>query len=318
MCKNLTIIALFLLFLVSCSNKKKPSLTGDEPVEITDFINSFERATLPYEIADSILKRREQDSLLVGNKIFAQFVPDSILVKAFGKNAKPKIYLMKRVEVEKQETYLFVKTVSAEKRIVFILCFDNKNNFAAAMPLLKDDGLASTSQLVGIDRRFSIYRNTYLKKPDGSTAEGKEVYVFNSDAKQYMLIMTDALEDRVTEVINPIDTLPQKNKYAADYVKDKMNIVSIRDGGKPDKINFFIHFDRTNGECTGELKGTAVFTKPNMAVYRQAGDGCVLQLNFTTSSVSVKELEPCGSHRGVKCSFDGSYSRKREAKKKSK
>jgi hypothetical protein len=285
-------------------------------VDIKDFISSFELVKPTYEIADSLLARKEKDSLLIGYQVFTQFVPDTALLKIFGKNVKPKIYLMKRVEVEKQETYLFVKATLADKKVVYILCFDNSNKFMAAMALLKDDGNPATTQVCGIDRRFSIYRTTYLKRADGSTGEGREVYVFNSDSKQFMLIMTDALDDRVREVINPIDTLSKKNKFSADYVKDKMNMVSIRDAAKPDKINFFIHFDHNNGECTGELKGVASFTKLTTAVYRQAGDGCVLQFNFTASSVTLKELEPCGSHRGVKCSFDGTYPRKKEIRKK--
>ena len=47
--------------------------------------------------------------------------------------------------------------------------------------------------------------------------------------------MTDPLDDRVQEVINPIDTFARKNKFSADYVKDKMNIVSIRDERKAGK-----------------------------------------------------------------------------------
>jgi hypothetical protein len=263
-----------------------------------------------------VLKSKVNDSLLVSYKIFTQFVPDSVFKKEFGKNVKPKIYLMKRVEAEKKETYLFVKTVNADKSIVFILCFDNDNKFMDAMPLLKDDGLKSTTQVCGIDRRYSIYKTTFLKRPDGSITDGREVYGFNADSKKFMLIMTDALDDKVLEVINPIDNLARKNKYAADYVKDKMNIVSIRDAAKPDKINFFIHFDKNNGECTGEIKGTASLTKPNLAVFKQPGEGCVLQFNFTTTNVTIKELEPCGSHRGVKCSFDGSYPRKKVVTKK--
>jgi len=316
MFKHLVLILPVLLLLTSCGQKKKPSLSGEEPVDKDDFVNSFVLVKPTYEIADSILTRKEKDSLLIGYKIFTQFVPDTVLSKTFGKNSKPKLYVMKRVEVEKQETYLFAKAVLAEKKLIYILCFDNKNNFIAAMPLLRDDGNSSTRQVGGIDRRYSIYRTTYLRKPDGSTAEGREVYVFNADTRNFMLIMTDALDDRVREVINPIDTLSRKNKFSADYVRDKMNIVSIRDGNKPDKINFFIHVDQNNGECTGELKGIASFTKPNIAIYRQSGDACELQFTFTTSTVSLKEMEPCGSHRGVKCSFDASYPRKKEIKKK--
>ena len=48
-----------------------------------------------------------------------------------------------------------------------------------------------------------------------------------------MLVMTDALNDKVTELINPIDTLLRKHKLSADYTNGKMNMVSIRDGGDP-------------------------------------------------------------------------------------
>lgn len=58
------------------------------------------------------------------------------------------------------------------------------------------------------------------------------MYVLNADARNFMLIMTEALEDKVTELINPIDTLPRKNKYSADYSSGKMNLVSVRDGRK--------------------------------------------------------------------------------------
>ena len=314
MLRNLAIALFAVYLLASCGDKKKPSLSGDEPVEAEDFVNSFELVKPTYEITDSLLARKEKDSLLISNKIFNQFVPDSVLAKIFGKNAKPKLYLMKRVVVEKQESYLFTKAIQSDKKAIIILCFDNDNKFIAAMPLLKDDGNALTTQVCGIDRKYQIYKTTYLKKNDASTGEGKEVYIFNADAGQFMLIMTEALDDRVKEVINPIDTLARSNKFSADYVKDKMNIVSIRDGGKPGKLSFFIHFEKNNGECTGELKGIATMSKTNIATYKQTGDACVIQFNFTSSSVSIKEMEPCGSHRGVKCSFDGSYPRKKEKK----
>ncbi len=63
--------------------------------------------------------------------------------------------------------------------------------------------------------------------------------------------MTDPLDDKITELINPIDTFSRKNKYAADYGTGKMNLVSIRDGRKNDQLTFFIHFEKNNGACTG-------------------------------------------------------------------
>jgi hypothetical protein len=89
----------------------------------------------------------------------------------------------------------------------------------------------------------------------------------------------------------------------------------VRDNNKQGRITFFIHFEKRSN-CIGELKGEASFTSGNTAVYRAPGDPCVLQFNFTSSSVSMKEVEGCGSHRGVDCLFEGVYPKKREAKKK--
>ena len=139
------------------------------------------------------------------------------------------------------------------------------------------------------------------------------MYMLNADSKTFMLIMTDALNDKVTELINPIDTLPRKHKLAADYGTGKMNLVSIRDGRKNDRLTFFIHFEKNNGECTGELKGEAFLKSPTTAEYREGGDPCILKFTFSSTSVSLKE-ENCGSRRGMQCSFDGSFGRKKWVK----
>ena len=296
-----------------CGNKKKPSLSGTDKVEVSDFIESFELIKPPYEVIDTSLNRKQNDSLLISNTIFNQFVPDSVLTNLFGKNSKPKIYLSKRVKIE-TESYLFPKLITANKKAVIVLCFDSKNQFKAWLPLLVQDNNPATTQISGLDRRSSFYKNVSLKKPGDVTAEGKEVFAY--DSGQFVLIMTDPIDDRVEEIINPIDTLQKKNKFSADYIKDKMNIVSIRDHAEQGKFHFFIHIDKNNGECDGELKGVASFTSANTALYKQQGDACSLQFNFSSSSVSIKETEPCGAHRGVKCSFDGSFPRKKEAKPK--
>ena len=315
MARYLACLLVTCYLLTGCGNKKKPSLSGTDEVVITDFIESFELIKPPYEVTDTLLNKKERDSLLIANKIFAQFIPDSVLTKVFGKNAKSKIYMGKRVAIEK-ETYLFTKVITVDKKGVLVLCFDKENKFKAYLPLLVVDNNPATTQISGLDRRLSFYKTVSLKDPDGSTAEGKDVFIYNDEAGQFLLIMRDPLDDRVQEVTNPIDTMARKNRFSADYVKDKLNIVSVRDDSKSGKINFFIHFDRNKGECSGELKGVANFTSSNTAIYKQPGDACSLQFNFSPSAVSIKELEACGEHRGVKCSFDGSYSRKKEVKQK--
>lgn len=304
---------LAIALIAGCKQKKKPSLSGDEPVEVSDFIDFFQPLPLPVQFNDSILNKKEKDSLLIGYKVFTQFVPDSIINKTFGKGTKLKIYPLGKAAIPKAETYLFSKVIAGDKKAIFVLSFDNKQQFIAGMPVLRLDQQSSTLQSVTMDKRYTITKTVMRKNADGSMGEGKDVYVLNAAAKNFMLIMTDALDDKVTELINPIDTLPRKNKYSADYGTGKMNLVSVRDGRKTDRVTFFIHFEKNNGECTGELKGEAFLKSSAMAEYREDGDPCVLKFNFTSSSVTLTE-ESCGSRRGLKCSFDGSFPRKKYAK----
>jgi len=62
------------------------------------------------------------------------------------------------------------------------------------------------------------------------------------------------------------------------------------------------------------LKGEAMLKTPNTAEYREDGDPCVLKFIFSSASVTLKEEEGCGSRRGLNCSFDGSFARKKYVK----
>jgi hypothetical protein len=73
--------------------------------------------------------------------------------------------------------------------------------------------------------------------------------------------------------------------------------------------------EKNEGDCIGELKGELDLIKPNLAQYRKADDHCVLEFSFTNNSVTVRELEACGNHRGIKCVFDGSFPRKKDSRK---
>jgi hypothetical protein len=307
------LIILLAGLLADCKSKKK-SMTGEEEVEVEDFIDFFPSVKPPYQFSDTSLLKKEKDSLLINYNVFTQFIPDSILAPVFGKNTKPKLYAMGKVEDD--YVYLFTKAVAGERRAAFILGFDKKDQFIAGMPLLQVDHLPTTQQSAGIDRSFALTKTIVRKNADGTVSEGKDMYELNGDAKDFRLIMTDALDDRVTELINPIDTFSRKHKNAGDYGSGKMTLLSFRDGRKSDRLSFFIHFEKNNGECTGELKGEAILKSATQAVYREPGELCVLQFNFTQSGVTVKEVEACGSRRGLRCSFDGTYPRKKEAKPK--
>jgi hypothetical protein len=310
------LLAATILMIGSCKSKKKPSLSGQDPVEVGDFIEFFQPVKLSYTITDSIFKKKDRDSLLIAYEVFTQFVPDSILTPVFGKQAKVKVYPAGKVPVKDQGNYLFVKTVAGDKKAAYILYFNAKEQFIAGMPLLRSDKQNLTTQSMTLDRSYTITRISQRKNKDGSMSEGKDVYALNEAANNFMLIMTDALDDKLTELINPIDTFPRKHKFSGDYTTGKLNLVSIRDGRKTDRISFFIHFDKNNNLCTGEFKGEALIRSSTMAEYREGGDPCVLRFNFTSTSVTVKEIEGCGSRRGLRCTFNATYPKKKEPKPK--
>lgn len=306
---------MLVIIAFSACKSKKPSLSGDDPVEVADFIDFFPDAKLPYKFADTTLLKKDKDSLLISHKVFTQIVPDSILARTFGKNNKLKIYPMARVKA-KNETYLFVKVIGGDKRAAYVLGFNKDDEFLDGVPLLQPDASSATQQTADIDSRYVLSSKVSRRNRDGSTSDGSDQYVLNNDAKSFTLILTEALDDKITELINPIDTVSRKQKFTADYGSGQMNLVSFRDGRKTDKLRFFIHFEKNKGDCIGELKGEARMKTATVAEYREPGDPCALEFTFTSSAVNIKEVGGCGSRRGLRCSFNGVYPRKKDAKPK--
>lgn len=301
------------LFMLSCSQKQKPSMSGDEVVKTDDFLDFFEPLKPPFQFSDSILQAKSNDSLLISYKVFTGIVPDSVLQSVFGKGVKPKIYPLGKVVVPKAETYIFLKAISAADKAFLVIVFDKKKQYMTALPAMKLDQNNNTTQALQVDRSIGITQSITRKNSNGTISEGKNVYILSESNKKFILAMTDALDEKPVELLNPIDTLPRKHKYSADYGTGKTNLVSIRDGRKNDRITFFIHFERDNGACIGELKGEALLKNGNTAEYKEGGDPCVLHFTFNTGSVLLKE-ESCGARRGLQCLFDGSYIRIKEHK----
>jgi hypothetical protein len=297
------------IFLFSCKHKKKVSLSGEEKVEFSDFQDFFKPAALPFVYSDASLQQKESDSLLISSTNLSLFVPDSVITSLYGKT-KPKIYGLGKSGTTTGESYYFVKTMAPNKNALFILAFDKSNKYQASIKALQQDNNPNTVQSVNMDRRYSITQTTQLKNKDGSVSEGKDVYVLNAAGGAFTLIMTDPLVDH-TEMINPIDTLPRKSKWAADYMNGKTNLVSIRDGRRLNEISFFIHFEKNNGSCNGEIKGEAVMKTANTAEYHEKGDPCILKFIFNASSVTLQEVEGCGSKRPIDCSLNGSFAKKK-------
>lgn len=312
--KHRLAVVISFFILSACGHKKKISLSGEEPVDIKDFIASFQSIKLPYEIADTSVVKKKTDTLLISRSVFSNLIPDTVLSKVFGKNEKPKIYPAGRFTGD-DDTYLLVKALSPGHEAIILICFDKKNNFIAGMTALLRDEKASTRQVFSVDKRFTLSKIITRKNRDGTTSEGKNVYALDEKTKSFILVMTDALDEPKVELINPIESLSKRTKFTGDYIKDKRNLVSIRDNKRPGNISFFVHFEMKNG-CTGELRGEAAFTSGNTAIYRADGDLCQLKFTFTSTAVTMTEIQGCGSHRGVNCLFEGTFHKKKEPKKK--
>ncbi|HEX4852013.1 MAG TPA: hypothetical protein VFV08_14460, partial [Puia sp.] len=254
--KKTLVFLVFVVFAFSCSHQKKKD---GEVMDVHEFMDLFHTVSLPYQFTDSIFKHHASDSL-IAFKTILQFLPDSVFSGQFGKAGRPKLYSIGKVPVKKNETYLYVKAIGAGRKIAYVLCFDKDSKFVTSMPLIINDGDPSVNWNSSMDAKYTITTNRQRKTKDGLLIYKKWVYVFN-DAGVFTLILTESNEakPKSLQVYNPIDTLPRKHKYSGDYVTDKLNFISVRDGKNSSYMNFFVHFEKDDGECKGELKGEARF-----------------------------------------------------------
>ena len=312
--RALSLLLVLILISAACKSRKK-SMTGEDPVTIEDFIAFFPDTSLPFSIADTQINRKLPDSLLISEKIFSRFVPDSVYDNDYPQKIKPKLYAVGKITDPGKETYLLLKAATAEKQIGYVLCFDKDYKFKAAMDLIRNNPDKRNSMAGSIDRRLTITKTETRKTKDGQQYYKLNAYVYNT-AGTFTLIKIESNEPVVPQTIyNPIDTLSKENKLSGDYIKNSKNFVSVRDGKNAKTILFFVHFE-TNDDCSGEIKGEATLIKSNLAQYKKVGDACVLRLFFSGNKIILSEEQACGNYRGIKCSFDGSYTRKKNSSKK--
>lgn len=310
--RAILIILLFSLF--GCKEKKKQML-DTEKVEVADFIEFFPDLKLPYQLADTSLLRKSPDSLRIGNKIFSQFVPDSVLRPVFGKTGKPRLFPLGKSVVKDGETYLFIKAEQGARRAGYILVF-NEEKFVTSMPAIQINGTPRPNDhsVANFDSKYTITTLRQKTAGDGQITYSKKVYVYNT-AGVFTLILTESNDQEAAtkKIINPIDTLSSSHKLAGDYLQGARNIVSFRNGKSSGSLYFFIHFEKDGGDCRGELKGEARLTGANSARFTEGNGPCVIDFTFSGNTVRMKEVEGCGSYRDIKCFFEGSYTRKKKA-----
>ena len=300
------------VFAFSCGDKK-PSLSDNKPVDATDFFAAFQKIKLPYDAADTSLTHIA-DTTTISYEVLQQFVPDSALVlPTVFKNISPTIHPIGKIE-NKNELYLLLTAKAGKKTTLLTYLFDNskkKKTYLNHLSLISNQNSDGYIHSIDINTEptFTITKD---KTVNDQYSYSKNGYAYNTEAKSFIEVINESNENtkKNNDIINPIDTLAKTFKYSGDYVKDKKNFISIRDGNMAGKYTFFLHFEKSKGDCTGELKGTLAMTNAAGAVFQQSGDPCVIDFMFGNNSVKVKERGSCGNHRGITCMFDDSYKKK--------
>jgi hypothetical protein len=301
-----------LLGILSCK-EKKADFSGDVPLKASDFLTAFPRISSTFNVADTNIARKS-DTLTIGYKALAQFVPDSALKILSGKDLKRlTIHPVGVIEKDK-ENYLLLSFVKRNKISLAVVVTDKKTKFLGAKELLTNDKGDGYAHAVSINREPTFILSKEKSGRDNNLLFTRTGWVYNN-AGIFMVVINDSNEDpKKTAVINPIDTLPRKNRFSGDYVQDKKNFVSVRDGKNQHTYLFFIHFEKDGGSCTGELKGQLNMKTPGTAQFSANGDPCVIDFSFEGNLLKIKEKGSCGNHRGIKCFFDDSFHKKREPK----
>ncbi|MBN8835854.1 MAG: hypothetical protein J0I09_01205 [Sphingobacteriia bacterium] len=314
---RLSLFALLILCMAGCKSKK-PSLAGEDKLNIKDFTGAFAPLNLPFTAADTNLTKIA-DTTIIGIDAIRQFVADSVLQNHIPNYKKVLLHPVGIIKKQK-EYYLLLTGTTFKKTQLLVFVFDEKNQFIVSKQLLTDDNKNDAYH-----RFVSINKEPTFLISKEKTDENKQLrftrvgWVYSSNGKKFMVVINDGNEDPKKEVvINPIDTLPKKNKWSGNYIKDSKNFISIRDGRDANNYIFFIHFEKKEGNCSGELKGNLKLKDATNAIYAEGGDPCVINFTISGNEIVVKEKGSCGNRRGLDCLFDDSYTKKKEVVKKKK
>ena len=309
---------IFLGLIVFSCGEKKTDLSGNTPIKINDFNKVFKNTALPVTISDTSLNN-VLDTIVIQRKALAQFVPDSIISQFISTGNKNKAIIHPLIRIEQEaEYYLLLNIKYPKKNEIVALVFNKKNKYLDFQNIT--EFLDENKNSAKYEKKLNINREpSFLVEENVITSEGVSTYEKNAWAysdSNFRLIYFDS--NKIPEnkvVINPIDTIQSKNMYSGNYGRDAKNFIALRDNGAANKYQFFIHFEKRNGSCVGELKGILNFTN-NLATYTEKGDPCIVHFSITGNIIAIKEEGNCGNHRGMKCYFNDKFDKIKKSKKK--
>jgi hypothetical protein len=306
---RLLTVLLSILSLLSCGERRADLSTAVD-LAPGEFVRSFPELPLPWSLTEDALSRKPADSTRINDALVRRFVPDSVFRRDFRKSDRPRFHALGRIPVKEGETYVLVRASAGPRTAAYLLCFDRDDSFRVSMTVMRIPGEARYRNEFAMDRRHVMSKVRSRTGRDGQSLYRKDAWVYNT-AGVFTLVLTESNEPVETEqVYNPIDTLPARRPLSGDYRLSKSDFISIRDGRSDKRLLFFLHMERNEGACSGELRGELDLVRPGLAQYNRADDHCMLEFAFRGNTLTVRELEACGNHRSVRCAFSGTYRRK--------
>lgn len=297
--------ALAIIFMTACKSKPEQE-TGDEDQALTyqDFQRLFPAAELTFYWNADSLSRRQPDSTALKAKVVKQFFPDTLAKGVFTAAEKPKYFPLGVIRPSDKPFDIVLVEGSAKSGAAAWMVLYNKNGEFLGRHLVARNQRGKRMGF-SIDRRLGIKVTTELP----SRSDREDIYAAEADGS-LALILTNSTEP-VGGIYNPIDTLPRKHKFSANYTSGANNIVSVRDGETSKEFLFFIHISKNKGECIGELDGTGRFTSATTGQFRDKQSSCIIEFKFTGSRVTITETG-CGAYRGIRCMFEGTYIKRKK------
>ncbi|MEO7211126.1 MAG: hypothetical protein ABIY35_09275 [Chitinophagaceae bacterium] len=310
---RILLATLFTLTLFYSCKNDTISLSGDAQVSMDEFSKAFQPLKLPIRIYDTSLQNAG-DTTTISYAAISGIVPDSVM-QSFkrGKDKSPKITFHAIGKKESTTDNFYLLTIRNGKNtglIVFV--FDKEKKFVAYQDLLEKNNPDDYSHNVFITAEPAFIISREKKGKENTILYSRNSLAYSASALSFITVMKDSNENPENiAVINPLDTLPQKHTYSGNYIEDKRNYISLRDGKDENNYQFFIHFEKNDGDCIGELKGIMKMTDSKHAIFQENGDVCVIDFQFEGKRIIVKERGNCGNHRGIKCFFDDEYVKKK-------
>ena len=304
---------IYLILIIGCSDKET-DLSIDEPIKPNEFVVAFTLLEKNFSATDKEIISLA-DSIKIHARHLNQFIPDSIIKSLAEGEKKYSFHALGRIQ-KKDEIYLLLVSVRNKLPSVFVVALDKKNNYLASKKLYsvsKDD---KYNYNLSINREPTFFVSKEKALNDKEFKYSKTGWAFMNKGFLQVVKESNEKSEMTNILVNPIDTLATTYKYSGNYVEDERNFISLRDGRTRQNYIFFLHIEKNNGTCIGELKGEMKLTDSTHAVYLVGGDPCIINFTFGRNSIIIKEKGSCGNRRGMDCFFDDAYAKKKVIKKK--